>query len=95
MDRTRYFNNCVDNDELHWKNIDKVNVREEAKVVSSWNYFIFDRLKLRTYHHVGEAAFGKSGLFVTLGFQNATLLFVGTLFLILAGELFFLQVDGH
>jgi len=42
--------------------------------------------KLRTYHHIGEAAFGKIGLYVTLAFQNATLIAVGTLFLILAGS---------
>jgi len=41
--------------------------------------------KLRTYQEVGRAAFGDVGYKVTLVFQNLTLLFVGTLFLILGG----------
>jgi len=41
---------------------------------------------LRTYQDIGRAAFGEAGYMWTLVFQNLTLLFVTTLFLILAGK---------
>jgi amino acid permease len=41
---------------------------------------------IRTYQDIGKAAFGEAGFVWTLIFQNLTLLFVGTLYLILGGK---------
>jgi len=46
----------------------------------------YDGRTLKTYQDIGRAAFGQAGFMWTLLFQNLTLLFVGTLYLILGGK---------
>eukprot|EP01114_Cavostelium_apophysatum_P018555 TRINITY_DN5766_c0_g1_i1.p1 TRINITY_DN5766_c0_g1~~TRINITY_DN5766_c0_g1_i1.p1 ORF type:complete len:470 (+),score=79.84 TRINITY_DN5766_c0_g1_i1:167-1576(+) len=46
---------------------------------------MMSRPGLRTYHDIGEAAFGKFGRYLSLFLQNCSLIAVGILFLILAG----------